>query len=325
MASSNRFPRIQSALGGDDRSRRRSPADADQEWHPPQEVSDPHTLDDETHQSLLERLQSNWIPFVTISVGLIVAVVLVVVYGGTYFATVASNIWVQRAVVALGLVAGSYVLGFQSGQQSIAKHDELTLYNPDDDETLTFLGELSHAREGDHPVFTPYKGLRGLFGSPERYAGDELTPSLAPGIPAKIRLHPSMSGRSPTSWGGQKAVQTTNGLRPDPRGSETNVVATLPSQAAESTVTDLTDQVESLNREITTLRKMVNTLKRQRDDALDAAEKPREEIREEIKEYRDLFAPFATRSRYTGGDGTDDADEIADMADELMGDGEDAR
>jgi len=93
---------------------------------------------------------------------------------------------------------------------------------------------------------------------------------------------------------GRKTVQLAAGLEPDPFGREANIEATLPDLAGESTVTELKDELNAVHSELKKVRKENNMLTRQRNDAIEEAQKAREEVRGEINDVMEMVYPFAS-------------------------------
>ncbi len=144
-----------------------------------------------------------------------------------------------------------------------------------------------------------------------------------PDEPAEIRLQESLVSTRQTERG-LKVTQLTSGLKPDPFGKESNLVAKIPSLAATDTVSDLKKELEKQDEELQDLREKNDQLRRQRDNARSEARKNYDEVRREIKKDADMLEPFVrpSRSRSGGGDGESDRDRLDRKRDEIRnGDG----
>lgn len=282
----------------------------------PQEVSNPHTLPDETRKTLGERIAEHKVQVAAYSVFAIVVGLVLFIWGRRFLATTISNTYVQLAAYSLFLVAVSGHMMYKRGQASLDETDEVALHNPDTGTTTRYLADLKQSKYGDYWYFIPYKGTgRGGYGTRPYTAGD-LNQDMPDNIPAKIRLQPGdYSGVAPTNTG-MIAVQTTDGIEPDPRGEETNFVATIPDQASKATVTDLKDTIQSLDQENENLQRRNNMLRRQRNDLAEEGSKTRDEIRDEVQEQVVTIGSVVSGRRVTRSD-DGDSDDIRDDLDQL--------
>jgi hypothetical protein len=309
---SSRFDRITGRFG-DTRDREQYP-DLD-DFNGPQSVADPHTLDDETHSSLLDRIEDNWHVYVSFSLLGLVALILVGIYFGRYFVTVATNPWVQRIVAVLAIFAGGTYLGIQRERTAVEQEHELTLYDPNGDAGVTIRCEYRTVDGAPYPVVIPYKGNRGLFGgSPEPYTVGDLSRSLVkahghdPDAPVRIRLHPEMTDIHRTDRG-LKVTQATDGLSPDPYGTDANLEASLPETADEETVIKITSLVRKQSEEIEQLKEDKDVLRRQRNEAREMARKTFDEYQQMIDNQGDLFTKFLPSNRRQNGQQDTDRDQ----------------
>jgi hypothetical protein len=104
--------------------------------------------------------------------------------------------------------------------------------------------------------------------------------------PIDIRLHPSMSETAKRDHG-MIVAQLSSGLDVDPYGRETGIVASLPTLADESRITDLTDELTDLYEKYRNAMQRADMYRIQRNDAMDEARESRKEaIRDFVDDYR---------------------------------------
>lgn len=272
----------------------------DGDYIPPEEYDDPHTTAAESEPSLREQLLEKRWWLLTTSLFIVAALVAALLYGSRYLVTAASNPWVQRGVAGIALVAfGAFARDGQV-KSALKGQDELILDTTDSDKPTRYLGEYRNPRGTKYAYFIPYKAVSNLFGSPTPYDAGDLSASLPDDMPARIRLQP-MAGVTATDTG-RYIVQSTAGVEPDPKGKETNLVATLPDSGDEGTVEDLTKQLEWAETEIGDLEDRIDQLERQRDDAREEAKKTRQEVRTELKNDGEVFAQFVGRRTHATGE-----------------------
>lgn len=308
---SSRFPRLSDRGSTSQQERRRPPAG--EEFTPPQERSDPRTAEDETRASLGQRLRSKWTTILALSLLGIIAAILAIHYGTEYFATIVNNTYVQAAVAVAGIFGAGHYTGFSRGQESVAGLDELVLHNPETDEVLPFKGTFDTNTDGEYPVFRPVKGLPGIIRSPDYYDADELLSSLPSDMDAKLRPHPGATGITMTDWGGRKATQTFDGLKPDGGGGESNIEVTVPKQAPEKTMFRLKQELEKAEDEIGVLEDQNTRLQRQLKDAYDTLSQSRTETIREIEEIGGMFLAFARRDGRFGSESEEAVENGADI------------
>lgn len=302
------FDRVKARFGWNDEAQRYPDTD---DFTPPQQVEDPHTIEDGTDETLVDKLLEYRWWAVSVSLLGLALLILVGIYFGRYFATALANPWVQRFGVAGVLVVGARRWGRSSERAQFEKLHELTLYDPDEGEAIHFTGRFRRVDGATHDTFIPYKGRR--RGSGEPYRVGELSSSLvkqhnrSPDEPAEIRLHNSLVSTRQTERG-LKVTQLTGGLEPDPFGQESNLKATIPRLAARDSISELKQQLEKLDEELQDLREENDQLRRQRNNARAEAKKNYDEVRREIQKDADMLEPFVRgrRGGTTNGDSTDD-------------------
>lgn len=291
------------ALWGDTDEAQRLPADPEgEQYQPPQQVEDPHTLRDSTKPTLLDRFQQNKWYLLTVAMLALAVLAVVLVYFGRYFATVLLHPWVQAGGAGAGVLGLGYYIGRSSYASTIRQQDTLTLYDPDEQRSVHFLGEFRRLDGSVHDVFVPHKGHRGLGNSPEAYTVGELSDELAQSRghsasqEVRIRLHPSVATVDATERG-RAIVQLTAGLEPDPFGRDSNVEATLPEMAATDTVTDLKSELEKKDKEVQALEDEIDQADRLRQQFKEMATKRRQELLDEVGDVAEMFEVFVTRQR----------------------------
>jgi len=275
------------------------------DYQDPQAVADPHTLEEETHESLLDRIEDNWLVYFSFSLLGLALLVLAAVYFGQYFVTVLANPWTQRIGAAATIFGCGLYLGIQRERAAVKEEQELTLYDPNGENEMTFRGEYRTADGAPYPIFIPFKGNRGLFGgSPEPYAVGDLSRSLVKAhghdatAPARIRLHSDLASVMRTDRG-LRVVQSTAGLVPDPQGQDANLEAELPETVDEQTVMEMTTLVRELEEELEQKEKQMDTLRRQRSQWKTLAKKNFKEFQEMMDKQGDLFTKFLPSNRRT--------------------------
>lgn len=312
------FERIR-AIAGWGGQEERYPDDSD--FTPPEQVEDPHTIEDSTQESALDRLLANRWWALSVALLSFAGLILVLIYFGRYFATVLANPWVQRIVVAVALFAGGRRTGRQSEREQFESEHELTLYNPRKETSTHFRGRFEAVKGATHNVFVPFKGRRRNSGEP--YKVGELSKSLVdkynqnPKEEARIRLHPTVSTVEPTEYG-IKVTQLTAGsetgdsaVEPDPFGTETNLDAPLPDLASTETVSELKGTIEELEEEKRNLSNRIDQFKRQRDNALELAGKNFDEVRGFIESDAEIFQGFVRRQGGQSSDSGSDDDSLS--------------
>lgn len=292
--------------------------DPDEDYESPEDVEDPHTTRDSTKMTAGEFVTKNSVSILSFLFLGIVTIVLTIVYAGTYFATVLANPWVQRILAFAAILSLGYFFGRSTQRSALMNRDELVIYDPDSQEVIRFLGEFRDSENGAQMLFAPIKGYSLWGHSPEYYEIGDLSLELAaqdhrdPSDEVVIGLHPRVCATAVTNTG-RKTVQLSAGLEPDPFGREANVQATLPDIAGEGTVTELKDELESVEREVKKLRKENGMLRRQRKDAFEEARKPLSEARKEVKKDIEMLFPFTSGRTTTVNKSNGDNPERNDM------------
>jgi len=317
-----RFSRTR-AKHGDTEERQQYPDASD--YQDPQAVADPHTIEDDTQDSLLERVANNWVPILAFGLLGIALLILLGVYFGRYFITFITNPWTIRVAAVVTIFLTGVKMGISKERAAVSEETELTLDAPEG-ESATFRGEYRTADGAGYPIFVPYKGNRGILGgSPEPFTVGDLSRSLTnangidPETEARIRLLPALTTIHATDRGTRITVQTA-GLRPDPHGSESNLEAKPPDTADEETVMEVMELLDALKEELSQKDKQMQILRRQRDEAQQMARENFEEYQKRLDRNVDTIAKILPSSR-TGRSQTDGEDPVSrDRDDPRAGD-----
>lgn len=316
------FERIKSIVGASGRDQRY--VDVEDDFDEPQDVENPHTTVDGTQTSWRDVLIAyKWV-LLAGSVTALALLGVVIIYGGRYFITTASNPWVQRGVFAAAIFGAGWVMGGKQRVNALRQRDKLVLRNPETGQVWRFLGKWEQAKDGDHDVFVPFKGFRygGISGQP--YEIRELSTELvkkynhSPDAPARIRIHPSLSSTVTTNTG-RLTVQSTAGIEPDPFGRESNLIATVPEMASESTVSTLKALIRDQSEEIEDLENRNEAARRRHDQLVEELSKSREEVRDEFQKLLMMVYPLASGSSFSLGNLEESNDGIPDTLEDLQG------
>lgn len=278
-----------------------------------EEISDPHTLEDESQRGIREWISDHKVQAVAFGILGLAAVALLLSFAWHYIPIIVGNTWVQLA----GLLTGVFILGRKNGwkanQRRVEDIDELELQNLHDDTLLAVKGVV--LPEGDVPMFVPIKGYRKPGMRPTPYKAVELDPSVVdrvnggvdPDLPAIVRLHPEFTTIQETDTG-TRVVQQTKGLEADrTTGGEqagmSVLVAARPDFAPKEKVreinekmTKVAEQKKGLKQEFQQARE---TIKRQREELYRPVD---ERVDEELQRTERMI--YANRGRPPSGDHT---------------------
>lgn len=296
----------------------------------PEDISDPHTNDDETKEALSTKIKRNW-KFLIVAIPVALAFIVIFL---RYFlelgVNIAANPWVQRGAAVAGIAGISFYAADQRRQSIIESHDRLVLDTPDG--AKRFLGEVTSSTD-DELHFRLHKGLTrfGSLGDP--YTISEISHEMgeswakahhSPDAPATVRLHPALVSATKTGTG-SIIVQETSGLKLEQFAREAALRADIPEYVQESVADDLREEIEQEAQEVRELKDVNAKLQRRLDAAKDAGAMPPEEFLESHKEFaKDMLqatrsSPNRSRSgdRSNGTGPTDiDTDAVAkDLAD----------
>lgn len=305
-----------------DSPRRRYPSE---DVRHPEDVSHPHTTDDESSQSLRERITGGTSKIVLVAVGLVLAAV--VGYGLLLFGSVvvdlATNRWVQAIVGALAVGGTALVVGAKRERRAIAETDTLEIMLPNG--LKEFQGE--YVETGTGPAFVPYKGRTGLLRSQEPFTLEDLSTEL-PRLDSKqgldgddhavIELLDAYTSVAMTDRGVRVAT-TADGIQPAPFSSDVALRCEPPSLAHEDRLQDANAMIQELNDELATKQRRVGALMNRLNYLLEDNDTRRDEIRKEMTElFIDLSLANKPQSQRTA-DERDRIRHLSDQANELFG------
>lgn len=300
----------------------------------PEEISDPHVLEDESRTTLADRITDN--KYLSFFVGLIAlaAFVFVIAVGWKVVPHIILNKWTWLGVGFVVWTGGSVTATARHILAKLKRYDWLVLVNRNSPGLWLGYHFASDSKEG-YNIFVPVKGF-GFLGKRENpYKVGEIVPGkadsepwqqdLEKSDPASIGLDPEYGVAAQTGFG-TVVAQLSSGLRPARYGRETTLWAELPDMAEEERIDDLTEALEDSQKEIGSLKKDVAIAVRQKKNK-------EAKLREQEDETIDRFAGYYERirdadrrprdrsgNRGSSGSGTD----YDDMADEFSGDNGDS-
>lgn len=257
-----------------------------------EEISDPHTLEDETQRSISEWISDHKIQAVALGLLAVVAVGLFVSFAWHYIPIIVGNTWVQLAALLTGVFIVGRKNGWSANQSRVEDIDELELQNLHDETQTSVKGVVLDG--GRIPRFVPIKGYRKPGMRPEPYKALELDPSVAdrvngsvdPDLPAIIRLHPEWTTSTETDTG-TKVVQQTKGLEADPTtgGKEAGMAvlrAAPPDFAPE-------EKVRRINEKMLQTAKEKKKLKQRTQQQEQTIDRLRDELNRPVDERADEY------------------------------------
>lgn len=266
-----------------------------------EEISDPHTLEDETQRSLSEWVSDHKIQAVAFTLLGIVAVGLIVAFAWHYIPLIIGNTWVQLAALLTGVFILGRKNGWRANQDRVEDIDELQLQNLEDGTQRSVKGVVLDG--GAVPRFIPIKGYRKPGMRPAPYKAVELDPSVTDRVngsvdadlPAIIRLHPEFTTTKETETG-MRVVQQTNGLDADPStgGEEAGMAvlrATAPNFAPPEKVREINEKMQQTAKE----KKKLKNQTQQQEQTIDRL---REELHRPVDERADEYLSKLERIMY---------------------------
>lgn len=316
------FERTKDIFGYDDRSRR-FPNQNDRDL---EDVSDPHTIQDDSRRTFREYLyRYRWHVLGVFSLGLAIVGILIV-YASRFVPELLGNIWIQRSLVLISIFGAGFVMGNRSTKGSLEQRDELVLYGPNG--ITRYLGELKTASTGNFPVFEAIKGYSLMGLRSHKYTIGDLDPELARQAnrahrnlddPVRIRLHPGMTEITKTDTG-RVAGQLSAGISLDPFGTESNAVATLPKMADESHLQNLTEKLNELEDKLESQKDLADVYRRQRNKAVKEAKQDTEDTLESYVDFYRKIGEIQSRRRVREGEDTLGAEPVSDVESEVSQD-----
>jgi hypothetical protein len=274
----------------------------------PDEVSDPHTTEDETKRSLSQRLRdgtSKW--------GLIAGTLLVVaivgygvLLGGELIVDVLTNTYLQAILAAAAVFgAGAMWGGKREWRTTIAGTDTLSVHLPDG--TREYLCE--YVETGEDPAVRLYAGRSGLFRSMNYLTVEEVSTEF-PRLdaksdrdgtdPAVVALPRTYTETALTDRGITASV-LTDGLSATPYASRIDFEFRPPSTAHEDDLKAANDTIHELKREERSLRRQLGATMNRVQNMIQESKQSRADIRSDLvdlyQELREADRPARGRSR----------------------------
>lgn len=205
--------RVRDRLGLSDSESKTARHIDENQLNTPEEVSDPHTHEDETKDSWRETLVKYRWNALAWGLLLVFASGLLIHWGFTYFYGFIGNPLVQATIV-IGTYTSAWVyIGFRWSRSKASKIDEYVQHSPEDDSPLlSYEGYLQQSPDGNLR-FALIKGYRwfGLKAEPLRRR--DVGYRSRPDEPVRILLDKRYVKYQPTSRG-IKVSQIAKGLNP---------------------------------------------------------------------------------------------------------------
>ena len=255
-----------------------------------EDISDPHTTDDETHEPLRKRAwEYRWFLALGLPIG-IAAVFILIGYTWHLIPELITNRYVQLGGAFVATVAGSAYFADRRRMSWFENTVWLVLRTPDG--PVRYLCHLRRNGDGT-PHALPIKGYRWFGSVPEYYTIEEFGRELAetwaninrdPDDPAVIRLHPKLVSMAETDLG-TVVEQPTGGLEVDPFARDSTLYATMPEFIEEDVAEDLRTELIRLREEREELESRLEDVQRRLEAAKDAGAMTPEEFLESHKEF----------------------------------------
>lgn len=278
------------------------------EYTAPDDVSDPHTLEDETRTSWRGWMAENKELTALFTILGFVGIVLLTMWGAQLAPGILTNKYLHYGLVGIVATTAIYLGGVRSALGRLTRFDWLVLVrkrNP-----TIFLGYHFPSDEADHDIFVPVKGFS-LFGHRDHVLTvAEVSSEAARSYenmgrsgddPATIALHNKFAGVAHTAFGTIVTQPSTGIALNNPRG-EALLKAELPDMAEEGQIQDFKDEIQNTLDELRTNRSKVSSWKRRAQNAETEARERREEIIEEFISNHKEIVPDS----YYGKSGDDD-------------------
>ncbi|SDJ33331.1 hypothetical protein SAMN05216226_102171 [Halovenus aranensis] len=264
------------------------------------EISDPHTIEDDSKTSLTERIRNNWIKAAFGTVFGVVGLAIALTYTSSLYPELAGNRYVRLGVPLLLWTALIAYAADQRRLGLLSGYDWLVLST--EDGPVRFVGE---AHTEGTPTFVPYKGFDRLGRPRGPYTVEEVNERLPDTIsnhttdaddPARIRLHPAFVQLASTDLG-HVITQETTALASDYPASEATHHAPEPELIRQGVSEELKRTIEQEREEVQQLRDEMEMMRRQLQNAKDNGAKTTEEMMEEFLEFYERIEVASSRSR----------------------------
>lgn len=254
--------------------------------HDLEDISDPRTLDDETHTPIRERARQNKLQTAVLALLALVLGGLGVALAYEYIPLVVTNIYVQAGAAALIIYLAGRRGGMQSFRRSVEHQDEVTLRF--DDHVFAAKGIVRDGGKDRPPLAVPLKGYRQPGMRPQPYTVADVDPqalerapgSVDPDMPVAIELHPIYTEVTQTDTG-KRAVQLSGGFEPAETRVEGDTVvllrASAPDIAHEDDVREINEDYQRLLEEKKELNNRIDKKKQTINDLREQLHKPLDE------------------------------------------------
>lgn len=286
------------------------------------DAADPETFEDDQQESAWSRLMQHKAMAIGLSSLVVIALVLLFFFARDFIPGLLANPLV-RAFAVLGAIVGTvFVWATKRLLGKLKEWDWLVEMLPHGVRVWT--GEFDH---GDCS-FTPYRGFT-LWGSRaneyeiadlgDQYTHHAARRGKAPDDPASIKLLRSFSSWAHT-WMGTIAVTQTDGHAPNYDPSNHPVIATPPNEKREAEVSDLANQVQTLEDKLREKEERIDSLIEEKNTYKIEATARRDEIRTEVMQTLKAGGE-AFRGHNPGGSGDESGSnrsvtELIDMEDD---------
>lgn len=269
------------------------------------EISDPNADADETRTSIRETLRENALLAI---VGGLAALLGTIAVGGAlraFIPNVLSNPYVLIGLALTGTAGLAYRQGITTYRARQRAHDELVLHGPEG--PTRYRGRYVQSNDGDYPLFIPMKGRTWSGKLTDPYTIGDMGAEIARNWskanrdlddPAIIRLKRSFAGTTFTDSGIVVSQQTdAEQLKIDGLGREASLTATMPDTGTDAELVDVKERIDELVAEKKKAEKKASTFKRQRDNILEDAQQPIEELVDERIEFYERIETARGRTR----------------------------
>lgn len=267
-----------------------------------EDVADPHTIEDETHEPVWTKAKRHW-KFLLLGVPIALAAVAILIgYTWHLVPELLGNRYVQIGAGLAAIIGTTAYYADQRRESVFMQYEWLVLRTKNGPKR--YLGHL-RTDAGGTPLFEPVKGLR-LFGAVgEPYTVEEFGRELGetwaglnrdPDDPALIRLHPAFVSIAETDLG-TVVEQPTTEIDVDPFGRNSTLYAPMPNLVRDDVAENLKTELVRTREERDELEDRLQDMERRLDAAKDIGAMTPGEFLESHKDfYKELRAVDRQRS-----------------------------
>ncbi|WP_337653272.1 hypothetical protein [Halomontanus rarus] len=270
-----------------------------------EDVADPHTIEDDTHEPLRKRLwKYRW--FLVLGVPIAFAAIAILLgYMWHMIPEIASNRYVQLGVAFLSTIGLTAYFADNRRQNLFMNYQWLVLRTKEGPQR--YLGHLKQGVDGA-PLFTPVKGFRHFGLTAEPYTieefGHELGETWANANrdaddAAVIRLHPAFVSIAKTDLG-TVIEQSTTKVQVDPFARGSTLHAPEPELIEDDIAENLRDEIVQMREEREDLNDRLDKVQRRLEAAKDVGAMTPEEFLESHEEFA-LRMMAVARGRSSNG------------------------